>query len=281
MFRNSMIALAAILLSGASFYVMTNKNSMQKKQLEMPIKAIISDVGGVLLHTQNLPVLWHIGPTNILRFCTQELATPLAIHDRVCDLLAHMGEKEGSTSATFKGMPLPISMYQWQKGKMSTREIEQKIADAIDTLQRPESTKAILRAALPILTDCQTQVQTKAYNAPITSIIQEIAQQKKHKLIVLSNMEKELVVHVKSEFAALFDLFDDFIASGEVGMIKPEAHIFIHVLEKHGLTAQECLFIDDLAENIAAARALGMHTFHMCHGSQGALRTYLEELHIL
>ena len=53
-------------------------------------------------------------------------------------------------------------------------------------------------------------------------------------------------------------LFDVVVISGEVGMRKPEERIFRHTAGLLGLTPQECVFIDDLEVNVAAAEAVGM-----------------------
>jgi len=53
------------------------------------------------------------------------------------------------------------------------------------------------------------------------------------------------------------DVFDVLVISGEIGMRKPESRIFDHTLERLGLEAGNCVFVDDLAANVAAAAALG------------------------
>jgi epoxide hydrolase-like predicted phosphatase len=55
----------------------------------------------------------------------------------------------------------------------------------------------------------------------------------------------------------LAELFDDVVISAEVGMRKPEERIFALAAQRLGLPPAECLFIDDIERNIAAARALG------------------------
>ncbi|MUL39973.1 HAD family phosphatase [Streptomonospora sp. PA3] len=58
------------------------------------------------------------------------------------------------------------------------------------------------------------------------------------------------------------DLFaealDDVVISGEVGMRKPEPEIFRHAIELVGLAPEECVFIDDMEDNVHAAVELGM-----------------------
>jgi putative hydrolase of the HAD superfamily len=53
-------------------------------------------------------------------------------------------------------------------------------------------------------------------------------------------------------------LFDTVVLSGEVGMRKPEKEIFLHAAETLGLAPAECVFIDDMEANVAAAQACGM-----------------------
>jgi putative hydrolase of the HAD superfamily len=54
------------------------------------------------------------------------------------------------------------------------------------------------------------------------------------------------------------DLFDVVVISSEVGMRKPEERIFRHTAALLGLEPQECVFIDDVAANVAAAEAIGL-----------------------
>jgi epoxide hydrolase-like predicted phosphatase len=54
------------------------------------------------------------------------------------------------------------------------------------------------------------------------------------------------------------EMFDVVVISGEVGMRKPEPEIFEHTLRLLDLRPEECVFVDDLAHNVAAAAALGI-----------------------
>jgi putative hydrolase of the HAD superfamily len=53
-------------------------------------------------------------------------------------------------------------------------------------------------------------------------------------------------------------MFDVVVISGEVGMRKPEERIFRHAVDLLGLEPHDCVFVDDLEANIAAAQTLGM-----------------------
>lgn len=57
-----------------------------------------------------------------------------------------------------------------------------------------------------------------------------------------------------------FMLFTDGgILSCEEKLIKPQPEIYRRLLEKYGLTAGECVFLDDLDINVRAAEAEGFH----------------------
>jgi epoxide hydrolase-like predicted phosphatase len=59
--------------------------------------------------------------------------------------------------------------------------------------------------------------------------------------------------------AELFpELFDGVVISGQVGMRKPERRIFLLAAESVGLQPEECVFIDDVRENVTAASAAGL-----------------------
>ena len=53
---------------------------------------------------------------------------------------------------------------------------------------------------------------------------------------------------------------------------KPDPEIYLRLCRKFGLKPEECLFIDDLEKNIAAARNVGMHGIQFC----GYEQTYPE-----
>jgi putative hydrolase of the HAD superfamily len=71
-------------------------------------------------------------------------------------------------------------------------------------------------------------------------------------------------------------LFDAVVISGEVGMRKPEPEIFLHAAATLQLEPHECVFIDDVEANIAAAAACGMIGVH--HTDAAATVAALEDL---
>ena len=67
-------------------------------------------------------------------------------------------------------------------------------------------------------------------------------------------------------------LFDGGVASCEVKVNKPDPRIYQALLDKYRLRADECIFIDDRAENLLPASALGFGIYEM-HGVGTLLRS--------
>ena len=63
-------------------------------------------------------------------------------------------------------------------------------------------------------------------------------------------------------------LFDTVVISGECGMRKPEQDIFLHAARGLGLEPEQCVFIDDIEANVAAAAACGMTGVHHIETAQ-------------
>lgn len=72
------------------------------------------------------------------------------------------------------------------------------------------------------------------------------------------------------------DMFDVVVISGEVGMRKPEERIFRHALERIGLPAEQCVFVDDHPGNVQVATSLGMVGVH--HAAYDVTAAELEAL---
>lgn len=76
-------------------------------------------------------------------------------------------------------------------------------------------------------------------------------------LVLLSNCDPERAGFIQKKFPET-QVFDVRIVSYEVKLLKPEPAIYLLALQRAGAKAEECVFIDDMAVNIEAARALGI-----------------------
>jgi putative hydrolase of the HAD superfamily len=77
------------------------------------------------------------------------------------------------------------------------------------------------------------------------------------RLLLGSNTNELHSRHFRRQFADALRHFDALVLSHEVGARKPEAAFFQHCQRLAGCAAAECLFIDDLAANVAGAQACG------------------------
>lgn len=94
-----------------------------------------------------------------------------------------------------------------------------------------------------------------------------------YRLVLLSNVDREYWQVVRALQPEL-EHFEALLVSADLGMTKPAPEVFGHVCRVTGAEPQQCLFIDDTAQNVDAARALGFHG-HVFR-SVPELRAFLE-----
>ena len=73
----------------------------------------------------------------------------------------------------------------------------------------------------------------------------------------LTNWSAETFPMVRDTYP-VFQEFDGIVVSGEEHLLKPDAAIYKCLLERYALQAEESLFVDDNADNVAGARNVGM-----------------------
>lgn len=87
----------------------------------------------------------------------------------------------------------------------------------------------------------------------------ELVKAKGYGIYVLSNAS-DLFYEYFPRFLPL-DFFNGVFVSSDYHMLKPDIEIYKTFLKKYGLNAEECLFIDDRADNIEGARKAGLNTY--------------------
>src|SRR6202011_4614207 len=83
----------------------------------------------------------------------------------------------------------------------------------------------------------------------------------RYRVAFLSNSNEVHAEVVPRRFATLFRKDDRFVFSYRFLCAKPEPDMFRRALEVIGALPQHTVFIDDLLENVIAARGVGMHAF--------------------
>jgi glucose-1-phosphatase len=82
-----------------------------------------------------------------------------------------------------------------------------------------------------------------------------------YRVAFLSNSNEVHAELIPRRFATLFDRDDRFIFSYRFRVAKPDPRMFKRALEVIGSLPQHVVFVDDLIENVMAARACGMQAF--------------------
>ena len=85
--------------------------------------------------------------------------------------------------------------------------------------------------------------------------------------LVLSNTNAIHMDYIMQHYAFMKD-FDALVLSHEVNLLKPDVAIYQHALSKHGLKAEQTIFIDDLADNVESARRVGLRAIQFQNPEQ-------------
>lgn len=86
--------------------------------------------------------------------------------------------------------------------------------------------------------------------------------------------------HTYKDKYEVFEYFDDLTISADIGISKPQLGIYKHVLDKNELDPRSCLFIDDLNENIRAAKQCGIAGYQY-NGNSKLFEEFLIALDII
>ena len=97
-------------------------------------------------------------------------------------------------------------------------------------------------------------------------------------LYSITNFSAEKFALTRRRFDFL-NVFDGIVVSGEERLVKPDPAIFRLLLDRYGLAAADCVFIDDSAANVEVARRVGMVAHHFTGADR--LRGELEGLGLL
>jgi epoxide hydrolase-like predicted phosphatase len=180
----------------------------------MTIKAIIFDLGGVLLRTVDF------SPRD-------RLAARLGMNRHKLEQFIFGGE----------------SGDQAQRGEITVREHWEVLRKRIN--YSPEEFQALLDQFFA----------RDELDHELVDYIRTL--HKSYKTALLSNAWNDLrqTLHERWDIEGLFD---EMVISAEVKMVKPDPRIYHLVLTRLGVQAGEAIFIDDIVENVVAARKEGL-----------------------
>jgi glucose-1-phosphatase len=94
-------------------------------------------------------------------------------------------------------------------------------------------------------------------NEPVARLIADL-KSRGYTLVLGSNTNDLHAAQFRCQFAATLAHFDALVLSFELGQLKPSASFYQACATAAGAAPGDCVFIDDLPENIDGARAAGL-----------------------
>jgi putative hydrolase of the HAD superfamily len=198
-----------------------------------PVRAVVSDFGGVL----TTPLLHSFAAFQ------DHSGVPMEALGRALQTVA---EADGAHP-----------LFELEKGRMTEADFLAKLGSALEQdLGRPVQMEGFSEVYF-------AQLQT---NPEMVDYLRSL-KERGLRLAMLTNNVAEWEPRWRS-MLPVDEIFELVVDSAFVGMRKPEPEIYELTLERLGLTAPECVFVDDIDINCEAARELGMHAVHFVSSEQ-------------
>jgi putative hydrolase of the HAD superfamily len=163
-----------------------------------------------------------------------------------------------------EGEELPL--FRLERGEISEDEFLERLSDGLETIlgHRPR-----LHHFRHMFFDALDP------NEEMIALMREL-QASGLKMALLTNNVKEWEPLWRS-MLPLDEIFEEIVDSAFVGCRKPEPRIYELTLERIGIPAEACLFVDDLHPNCEGAEAIGMTAVHFRDNEQaiGEIRAAL------
>jgi putative hydrolase of the HAD superfamily len=150
-------------------------------------------------------------------------------------------------------------------GLAMARAIEEHGEHPLFVLERGEISESEFRARIePHLEDGfdLTRLRTLYFermepNRPMIEFVREVHGRGLHTALLTNNV-REWEPLWRAKLPEIDELFEVVVDSAFVGIRKPDPAIYELTLERLGVAAEECVFVDDLERNCDTARSLGM-----------------------
>ena len=97
-------------------------------------------------------------------------------------------------------------------------------------------------------------------NGPVAEVLGRV-KAAGYKALLLSNTDPERFGFVRRRFPEV-GLFDAFVLSYELKLLKPDPAIYLTASRLAGAAPSECVFIDDMEENVKGAADAGLAGIH-------------------
>jgi len=238
---------------------------------------VIFDIDGVLFKGNKLKIVRKYGLLKFLWYMVTHKKNPVKIGYEVFKKMHLEWDKDKKPALVYKNNPMPECIAQWMKGNITNKKLLQQVEKFMESVKMvqffaSEFEKNLVTQSIKTILDEQEISKNIKPITPMIQLAQHIKRKDQHNLFIISNYAKQAAEFMLETYKDFFSIFDDIIISANVGLMKPDAEIYQHLLQKHQLRPNECIFIDDQKHNIQAAQQLGIHgivhTDHMSTAQQ-------------
>jgi len=242
---------------------------------------IIFDIDGVLFTQNKLLIARQSGLFKIIWYLLSHRKNPVKIGLDIFKQMHELEKQKGKI--VYKQQIMPDCITQWMKGIITNKALMEKIDIFIEQLKKinyftSEFEKNFIKKSIKIILDETQFAKNVKPIHPMLKLVETLKKDGRHNLFIISNYAKQAAEILLDQYQSFFALFDDIIISANIGMIKPDKEIFHHLLNKHKLEPEKCVFIDDLQENIHSAKDLGING--ILYNNFGDVKHKLEKLNI-
>ena len=190
-----------------------------------PVRAVISDFGGVL---------------------TSPLFESFAAWQRQSGLSFERLGQAMSDAAERAGVH---PLYELEKGTITEAEFLRMLEAELEPGTSLSGMRDVYFEHLhpnPVMIECMRELRGRGL-----------------RMALLTNNVREWEPQWRAKLPEIDEIFEVVVDSAFVGMRKPDPEIYELTLERlGGVTAEECLFVDDVDVNCETARSLGMQAVH-------------------
>ena len=191
-----------------------------------------------------------------------------------------------------KVLSLPPTEEQWQtliacfgKSQQEFQQVYWSHRDGIDrgTLDIIDLLEKGRRRLRPPLSDAEALELIEHDNRQWTNVCPEMLtlardlRRAGYKTAILSNMERRMLGVMREKLDWL-DEFDVQMYSCEIGMVKPDAEIYLECCRRLGCQPEEVLFLDDKKVNTEGAKSIGMQSYVFASGVDPIMSTGESEI---
>ncbi|KAF1751245.1 hypothetical protein GCK72_017799 [Caenorhabditis remanei] len=201
----------------------------------MTIKAVIFDMGGVLL------------PAPMHYWKTVERAHNL---------------RDGSVVETILSLDFYCHFKLFEIGQLTAEDLDPLFTHVYNFQNNR------VGDVLPIFVEISGQIAHSTLLPEMVALVKSLRLAGYRTILITNNFFTDRAKLIPTIPLEVPLLFDDVLESCRIGLRKPEVQIYQLALERNKLQPSECVFLDDLGPNLKPARALGITTIKVVNSQQ-------------